>query len=501
MNIKDIISDSQVAFINQEFETALNLAKQAISAEPQNADAYKCAANAYMSLERYDDAIKNYSAAVKHDPTNGNRYYDLGFALASGEKLADAMKNFARAEELGCKPETLAQLYNVLGIICYDMGRYDDALINLSKAEQIIGVNIDILQRKAVIYGMKDDIRNGLLTANQLKLTSPSEYRGYQIAFNLLIQAKRLEEAEKELARAEKYAAPCMDYYFDCMTLELKKYEKDKDRRHFDRALAIIEKALRELQPTIANVMDSYINAAEIYLQLEKPDQTINCLNAAQNPANAYNNGFEVIEYEAEIKELTDYDVEDMIESDKAEIAEKYGDYGLEELVEGVEPDEDGCREYFTEVEETPEEQSRVYRLDESEKISFQQNNIDQINRLYVGAYTLKKEFDRVIEYARKLQASKSVRNSYIGIYAEANAMKELGAEGAVQKYEEAIKFFKNATIKDPMDIIAVTFRVQCLIDIGKYEEAEHVCDLLTKEMRSPLLDKINAARSGGDKE
>lgn len=501
MNVKDIIADSQVAFINQEFETALNLAKQAISADPQNADAYKCAANAYMSLERYDDAIRNYSAAVKHDPSNGNRYYDLGFALASGEKLADAMKNFAKAEELGCKPETLAQLYNVLGIICFDIGRYDDALINLSKAEQIIGINMDILQRKAVIFGMKNDIRNGLLIANELKLTSPSEYRGYQIAFNLLIQAKRFEEAERELIRADKYAVPCMDYYFDCMTLELKKYEEDKDRRHFDKALAIIEKALKEIQPTTENVMDSYINAAEIYLQLEKPDQTINCLNAAQNPANAYNNGFEVIEYEAEIVELTDYDVEDMIESDKVEIEEKYGDYGLEELVESIEPDEDGSREYFTEVEAAPEEQRSVYRLDESEKMSYRQDNIDQINRLYIGAYTLKKEFDRVIEYARKLQVSKNIQNSYIGKYAEANAMKELEAEGAVQKYEEAIKFFRNVTIKDPMDIIAMTFRVQCLIDIGKYEEAEHVCGLLAKEMRGPLLEKIAAARSGGDVE
>lgn len=499
MNTKEIIADSNLAFLNQENETALLLARQAIKLEPNNPDSYKSAANAYMSLGNYDEAIKNYSNAVKYDPNNGNRYYDLGFAFAANEKLANAMKNFAKAEELGCIPENLAQLYNVLGIICFDSGNYDDALINLSKAEQLIGVNMDILQRKSVIYGIKNDIRNGLLTANQIKLIAPSEYRGYQIAFKILVQAKRLGDAQKELERANRYATLSMDYYFDCITLELEKYQKDKNKEHFNFALTIIEKALKTLKPTITNVMESYINAAEIYLQLEEPEKTLDCINAAQNPANAYNNGFEIIEKQFETVELTEYDVEDMIEADKVRIAEDYGDYGLEELVESIEPDEDGNREYFTEIEDEIQDDIVVYKLDESEKIDYTPDNIDQINRLYIGAYTLKKDFDKVIEYARKLQNSKSVQNSYIGKYTEANAMKELNLPDTSKKYEEVIKFFRNAMIKDPTDIMAVTFRIQCYVDIGKYEEAEEMCSLLKKEIKEPLLEKINEAKSGGE--
>lgn len=499
MSAKDIIADSNLAFINQEFDTALNLAKQAISLDPKNSNAYKCAANAYMSLERYDEAIKNYSAAVKHDPNNGNRYYDLGFAQASNEKIADAMKNFAKAEELGCVPENTVQLYHILGIICFDIGRYDDALINLSKAEQIIGVNMDILQRKVVIYGMKNDIRNGLSTANQMKLIAPSEYIGYRSAFNLLLQADRYEDAGKELERAERYANPCMDCFFDCVTFELRKYAKDNNKEHFHAALAVIEKALKTLKPTLTEVMESYINAAEIYLQLEKPEQTINCLNAAQNPANAYNSGFEVIEQEFETIELTDYDLEDMLEKDRAQIAETYGDYGLEELVESTEPDEYGNRVYFTEIEEKSQDSAETYKLDESEKLNYTADNRDQINRLYVGAYTLKKDFEKVIEYARKLQISENTHNSYMGKYTEVNAIKELGLPEAAAKYDEVIKFFRNAMIKDPSDIMAMTFRVQCYIDIGLYDEAEKMCNLLTKELREPLLDKINEAKLGGD--
>ena len=160
-----LIASSRLAFLNQQNETALSLANKAMRLEPKNPDAHQCAANASMSLERYDDAVRHYRNAVNCDPGNGNRYYNLAFALTTQEKIADAMKNFAKAEELGCSPENLVQLYNVLGIICFDIGRYDDALVNLGKAEQVVGVDMDILQRKAVIYGIKDDVRNGLATA------------------------------------------------------------------------------------------------------------------------------------------------------------------------------------------------------------------------------------------------------------------------------------------------------------------------------------------------
>lgn len=231
-------------------------------------------------------------------------------------------------------------------------------------------------------------------------------------------------------------------------------------------------------------------------MQLEDPDKTIDCLNAAQNPAESYNLGFDVIDKEFEPVNLTEYDVEKMIEADKERIAEKYGDYGLEELAESIEPDENGAREYLTNVEDETDTEKTAYKLDETEEIELTPENIDQINRLYIGAYTLKKEFNKVIDYARKLQSSESVQNSYIGIYSETNAYKELGSPETKQKYEETIKYFRNSMIKNPSDMAAVTFRIQCYMDIGQYDEAEQLCNLLANELRKPLLEKIEEARS-----
>ncbi len=498
MNTKELIANAHLAFLNQENGTALDLAKQAIKLDPKNANAYKCAANACMSLERYDEAVKNYAQAVKLDPANGNRYYDLGFACATNEKSADAMRAFAKAEELGCTPENLVQLYNVLGIICFDIGRYDDALINLSKAEQLIGVDLDIMQRKAVIYGIKNDIRNGLNIANQIKLIAPSQYIGYKLALKLLIQSKRLDAAARELTIAGKYTKPSMDYYFDTMTLELEKYQTDKNKDHFNAALTKLDEALKVVKPRAKELIDTYINAAEINLQLEKADQTIACLHASQNPIGAFNNGFELLDTEYVEKEITEYDIEEMIETDRAVIADKLGDYGLDELVENTEPDQDGNRDYLTEIPDEPEETVPEVKLDEKD-VTFSKENIDQINRLFIGAYTLKKDFNKVIEYARKLQSSESLQHIYIGKYTEANSMKELGLPDATAKYQEIIKYFRNAMIKDPTDLIAVTFRIQSYIDIGEYDEAEQICNLLAKDVKESLLNKIRNARLGGE--
>lgn len=499
MNVKDMIANSHLAFLNQQNETALKLAKQAMALDKNNPDAYKCAGNAYMSMERYEEAVKSYSLAVQYDQSNGNRYYDLGFALATNGKLADALKNLAKADELGCIPENLVQLYNLLGIICFDIGRYEDALVNLSKAEQLIGADLDILQRKAIIYGIKDDIRNGLQTANQIKLIAPSEYIGYKLAFKLLIQAKRLDGARQELDKAERFAAPTMEFYFDRMTYELEQYQTDKEKAHFQAALKWLDKGLKTIKPEVASTVESYINAAELYLQLKDPDKTIACLDAAQVPVEAYNNGFEILESELAAPEpLTEYDIEEMIEADRERIADEYGEYGLEELAESIEPDEEGSREYFTEIDEEPKESISAFKLAE-EKVQLTPENIDQINRLYIGAYTLKKDYEKVITYARMLQASENTQNSYMGKYAEVNARKELDVPGWKENYEEVIRFFRNVMIKDPTDMMAVTFRVQCYVDVGNYEEAEELCQLLAREIREPLLEKIAKAKSGGE--
>ena len=84
----------------------------------------------------------------------------------------------------------------------------------------MVKIERDVLQRKALSYSMSGDTVAGIEVANQMKLLAPTDYLGYRIAFNILLQEERLEEAEKELDRAERFAKPSKDLFADWVAYE-----------------------------------------------------------------------------------------------------------------------------------------------------------------------------------------------------------------------------------------------------------------------------------------
>ena len=96
------IADSRLAFLQGKYDESLRLAKQALSQDPNSADAHQCAANAYMSKADYASAINHYKKAVENDANNGDRYFNLAYAYASDNQQANALEMFAKADEIGC---------------------------------------------------------------------------------------------------------------------------------------------------------------------------------------------------------------------------------------------------------------------------------------------------------------------------------------------------------------------------------------------------------------
>ena len=331
--IETLIANSRLAFVQGKYQEAFDIAKEAINIYPDNADAYLCAGNANMSFEKYDEAIKYYQKAVECEPENGDRYFHLGYALATNSQSAEALATFAKADEMGCSPEVTGQLYKILGMLCFDLKKYDDAVVNLCKAETIIGIDIEILQRKALSYGMTGEYTKGLEVANQIKLFAPSEYLGYRIAKEILMLQNRNEEAEEEIDRAERFARPCMDFFFDKISLELAKYTEDKEKEHYRRALAYINDSLLVIKPEVQNVVDAYINAAEVYVQLEDGEMAVNCLGAAENPIESFNEGFSINKIESKdasgpIMRPSEREINRAVEDARR----KYGDRTIEKM-------------------------------------------------------------------------------------------------------------------------------------------------------------------------
>ena len=78
-------------------------------------------------------------------------------------------------------------------------------------------------------------------------------------------------------------------------------------------------------------------------------------------------------------------------------------------------------------------------------------------------------------------------------------ALKAEGYEKAEEEYRDFLKFLRNSMIKDPSDMMALSFRVQCHVDLGEFEEAEKLCKLLSEDLANPLREQIEKARSGGE--
>lgn len=482
----ELVSTAQMAFVNGQYHEAFNLAKEAIKLDKDCADAYQCAANVCMSLSRYEDAIEYYQKALNCEPENGNRYFNLGYAQASVNKISEAMQNFAKADELGLNEDAAAQMYHILGIINQQLGKLDDALINLKKSELLVPVDMDILKRKAAIYGIKDDISNGLNVANQMKLIAPSDYSGYQVAYIMLKQADRLEDAFKELAYARKNL---MNFPFalcsDMVNFEMTAYEKDGDLNRFQRALMYIKHYMKTEKPSIQEVTDCYLTAADLYLQIEEADNVLMCIQAAEKPVLSYNNGVFYYEYNPQKVDSTS------ILNEMNSNLYRYEQYSLEQL--------EAMRKSETYISpDNGNKSSEEYKLSENDEFELLPEDKDRIARICIGAYTLKEDFRKVMYYALELQKSKDINNVELGWYTEARAMKDMNLAGWQDKYTEIQKKYRNAILKDPADLNAAMLRIRCLIDTEQYDEAVQNSKYLKKELQDSLLEDIEKAKNGG---
>lgn len=503
--MKDIniyISDSRLAFLQGKYEESLRLAKQALIEDDKNADAHQCAGNAYMSKADYESAIDHYKKALENDADNGDRYFNLGYAYASDNQPVKALEMFAKADEVGCSPNVVGQLYKIMAMLCFDMHRYNDAVLNFIKSEKIIGIDMEVLQRKALSYSMSGDTIAGIEVANQMKLLAPTDYLGYRIAFNILLQEDRLEEAEKELDRAERFAKPSKDLFMDWIAYETARYQLDHDQTHLTTAIDKIYDGLCVLEPSVEAVIESYVTVADLYVQLEDADMALKCLNAAENPIYAFNSGFSVkIVPELEIKgegKPSERQIDHAIQT----IRRKYGDRRLEvmgrELTSKARKSAANT-DNLTPVAEQSAEDTAIPKLDSSIHAEYSIEMLDRIYRLYIAAYTIKNDTTNIKAYASKLANSSDSHSKYIGKYSLIKALRDEGYEKVDEEYRDFLKFLRNEMIKDPSDMMALSFRVQCHVDLGEFDEAEKLCKLLSDDLAQPLREQINEARSGGD--
>lgn len=496
LDFDEMLALGRNAFMTGDFNTAAKYGQEAHKQQPEDPEPLELAGKAYQAMEKYPDAIFFFQKAIECDIQNGDRYIELGVALGSNGDTMKALEAFAEAEKHEISEDHRAGMYKTLAMVDQELGRYDDAVINYTKAQEIGGVDMELLMYKAVACSMAGRYGEALGVANQLKQLAPSNYAGYELAYSILVNFEKYEEANKELLRASKYVRDLpMDYYFSVCDYEMAMYKDDKEPDHMVAALYMLDKGLKESKPDINAVVNAYIKSAEICLQAGKYEETLQMLQAADQPVQSFNGGFSVLPWveppamEAPLSEAyfaassTKYD--SMSSEELNRQAEAAATKSMLEEQQPVDPDM---------LTPLPTEEPEKYKL-ENEPRELSDEVRDKMNLLYVTAYATLEKYERVIEYALKLQSSKDAAMVNTAKYLEVKARVDNGAADPEKRYEELIRYYNRQIIKDPSDISVLGYKVQCYIDLKRFDEAISFCKTLSNSVKGQLMKQIRDAQ------
>ena len=510
---QELLAQANLAFSGTHFDRSLDLAEKAIAVNPNIPDAYYTAGKSCMSLDHPKEAVKYFDTATKQDKSNGNGYFLLGYALMMAEDYAKALGPLTRALELDCTSDLKGQIYKMLSMLNSDAGDFSNALVNLEHAEEFCGVDYELLQQKAACLAQLKDFRGAFYTLNQMKLLKPNDYLAYSLAVTLFLQMECYNEAKEELERAKRYAALTFDYYKDKVNyLLLRDYKNDTEESistKWKEILVQIDEGLKKGRPRADQVADFYLRAANVYLSLNEPDNSIKILDQMVDVVKSFNMGFSVL---FDDSETLDYVPQPEYNSEYEEnlMQERWDNGELEQFREGIEEallnrtTEDSeelseeIRQCLTPIENIPPAKEYDEKYTITNEYELDQVNKDTRNVTYLEAYEMKKDCDKMLQKARELQGSPYVGNQYCGMFYELRVSKLKGQENWKTKYKDRINFWTKKMIEDPTDFVSAGYRIRAFIDLGELEKAEQLSENLPKDAKQAVMNEINKARAQG---
>ncbi len=117
----------------------LAIAEQAVSNDPQDADALLLRAQAKIQTDQFDDAVRDYERSLQFAKPDANMCNILAWkSVGSGRPDSRMAKQAVEWAELATtlKPN-IARYENTLGVAYYRAGRWEEAIEALERAEKL----------------------------------------------------------------------------------------------------------------------------------------------------------------------------------------------------------------------------------------------------------------------------------------------------------------------------------------------------------------------------
>ena len=533
---KEAAANADIAFSNENYEGAVKWYDKALASAPKDVYALSRAGAALVALGRFKEAYPYFQRAIDAEPQNGDNLFNMANAYFFEGNVSKAIEYYTLASVKPCSKDVKARIFYQLALMCTIKQDYKAALINYQKYEDMdetgkASLDVDIITEKLQLYVRLEDYENAKKCAVKWVGLAPSELRAYMAYFNLLLANNEFAEAEKALDDAVKYA----------VTDEAGKFAVDISRANLcslaagseiDSAGDFNQKAYDLLSELIVSPLGTpqqknelVLSLAELCIKMGRTDEAIDLLTVlAEKPGAAKEEAPETdgtalpaAPDPAEIDALRERDMQRM----DALVAEGMVDESIGELAE-VTYDENGnpVRNYpegtFDDIPEgadpvkfglpTPEKLVELERQAELENAA--ELNA-RVNFMLLSCYSTKNDFEKVLEYAAAVKAgAKESYYSFFGHYAEAFAALQLAKEGkrftleeALDKYDRELAFFRNETMKrTPSSNYALLFRARMYAELGKYDKAAELSELLDPDDKAAVEQYIEDCRRDAEK-
>jgi tetratricopeptide (TPR) repeat protein len=163
-----------ICLLKGDWNGAIEMYQAAIRHDPHFLEVYIKLGTLYDQLKVPEKAIATFREAISIAPAFAPAYNSAAWLLArEGRDLDEAQKLATKAIELD---STHSDAYDTLGWIYYLIGKFDDAIQALQKAQDMAGDQPHILAHLALVYyekGMKNDALSVLKKAIAFKKDPP----------------------------------------------------------------------------------------------------------------------------------------------------------------------------------------------------------------------------------------------------------------------------------------------------------------------------------------
>ena len=148
---------------DKQYDKAIEHYTEAVTLNPELAEAYNNRGNVYRSKGKFDAAIQDYNTAIALNPELAEVYNNLGAAYGKKGELDTALQNYNTA--IALNPE-LADTYSNRGYIYIEIGNLEKAIQDYNKAIELNPNDAETYNNRGAAYYRKGELDRAIQDYN-----------------------------------------------------------------------------------------------------------------------------------------------------------------------------------------------------------------------------------------------------------------------------------------------------------------------------------------------